>query len=86
VSKRTITFILAGGLALSACQSGSTSQTVAERNAEFYCVAGTVGGAIVGGLLGSTIGAGTGQVAAIGIGIGGGGILGNRLACGSAIL
>lgn len=79
--RRTVTTILAAGLALSACQSGPTSQAVADRNAEFGCIAGTVGGAIVGGLVGSTIGAGTGQLAAIGVGIGGGGFLGNRLAC-----
>lgn len=79
--RRTVTTILAAGLALSACQSRPTSQAVADRNAEFGCIAGTVGGAIVGGLVGSTIGAGTGQLAAIGVGIGGGGFLGNRLAC-----
>jgi uncharacterized protein YcfJ len=81
MSKRTVTVLFAGCLALSACQSTQTSQAVADRNAEFGCVAGTVGGAIVGGLIGSTIGAGTGQVAAIGGGIGLGGFLGNRLTC-----
>ncbi|TCL69843.1 hypothetical protein [Rhizobium sp. BK251] len=80
--KRMITILFAAGLGLSACQSSTpTSQAVADKNAEFGCIAGTVGGAIVGGLVGSTIGAGTGQLAAIGVGIGGGGYLGNRLAC-----
>jgi uncharacterized protein YcfJ len=81
MSKRTVTVLFAGCLALSACQSAPTSQAVADHNAEFGCVAGTVGGAIVGGLIGSTIGAGSGQIAAIGGGIGLGGILGNRLTC-----
>ncbi|CAN7333350.1 hypothetical protein LJR255_001829 [Pararhizobium sp. LjRoot255] len=81
MSKRTMTVALAGCLALSACQTAPTSQAVADRNAEFGCVAGTVGGAIVGGLLGSTIGAGSGQIVAIGGGIGLGGFLGNRLTC-----
>jgi uncharacterized protein YcfJ len=75
------TVILAGSLAVSACQSGTTSQAVSDRNSEFGCIAGTVGGAIVGGLIGSTIGAGTGQVLAVGGGIAGGGFVGNRLAC-----
>ncbi|RUM23446.1 hypothetical protein EFQ99_22665 [Rhizobium vallis] len=73
--------MLAGSLAISACQSGTTSQAVADKNSEFGCIAGTVGGAIVGGLIGSTIGAGTGQVLAVGGGIAGGGFVGNRLAC-----
>ncbi|QRM54123.1 hypothetical protein [Sinorhizobium sp. BG8] len=81
MKRSTVTFVLAGGLALSACQSAPVSQSVVDRNAEFGCIAGTVGGAIVGGLIGSTIGAGTGQIAAIGGGIGVGGVLGNRLAC-----
>jgi hypothetical protein len=81
MSKRTVTVTLAGCLALSACQSAPTSQAVIDRNAEFGCVAGTVGGAIVGGLIGGTIGSGTGQIAAIGGGIGLGGLLGNRLTC-----
>ena len=78
---RTISTILAGCFAVSACQSGPTSQAVSDRNSEFGCIAGTVGGAIIGGLVGSTIGAGTGQVLAVGASIGGGGYLGNRLAC-----
>ncbi|EJC71864.1 hypothetical protein RJJ65_03625 [Rhizobium hidalgonense] len=78
---RTTNIMLAGCLAISGCQSGPTSQAVADHNSEFGCIAGTVGGAIVGGLIGSTIGAGTGQVLAIGAGIGGGGFVGNRLAC-----
>ncbi|TBB78105.1 hypothetical protein ELH43_23135 [Rhizobium ruizarguesonis] len=78
---RKTNIILAGCLAVSACQSGPTLQAVSDRNSEFGCIAGTVGGAIVGGLIGSTIGAGTGQVLAVGAGIGGGGYVGNRLAC-----
>ena len=70
----------AGALALSACQS-SSSPEVQARNSEFGCIAGTVGGAIVGGLVGSTIGGGSGRVLAEAVGIGGGGYLGNRLAC-----
>jgi hypothetical protein len=36
---------------------------------------------IIGGLIGSTIGGGTGRVIGEAVGIGGGGFLGNRLAC-----
>lgn len=79
--RHTISIILAGCLGVSACQSGPTSQAVSDRNSEFGCVAGTVGGAIIGGLVGSTIGAGTGQVLAVGAGIGTGGFIGNRLTC-----
>ncbi|NLS07383.1 hypothetical protein HGP14_29330 [Rhizobium sp. P32RR-XVIII] len=77
MSIRTITLVLAGGLALSGCQSGSTSQ--GGRYGEFGCMAGSVGGAVVGGLLGATIGAGTGQLWAVG----GGAVLGT--AAGSAL-
>ena len=69
------TAILAAG-----CQSNPDPQVQA-RNSEFGCIAGTVGGAIVGGLVGSTIGAGSGNVLAVAAGVGGGGYLGNRLAC-----
>ncbi|PDT01741.1 hypothetical protein CO666_23955 [Rhizobium chutanense] len=78
---RTTNITLAACLAVSACQSGPTSQSVSDHNSEFGCIAGTVGGAIVGGLIGSTIGAGTGQVLAVAAGIGGGGFVGNRLTC-----
>lgn len=80
MNKRAVTIVLAACLGLSACQA-PVSQSVIDRNAEFGCIAGTIGGAIVGGLVGSTIGAGTGQIAAIGGGIGLGGLLGNRLTC-----
>lgn len=66
--------------ALSACQSPSGSSG-AGRNAEFNCIAGTVGGAIVGGLLGSTIGGGRGRTAATAVGIGAGGYIGNNMGC-----
>ena len=80
MSIRTITLILAGGLALSGCQQyGSTSQT--GRGGEFGCMAGTVGGAVVGGLLGATIGAGTGQLWAVGGGATLGSVAGNALTC-----
>ena len=77
----TAIIVVGAALVLSACQSQPVSQSVVDRNAEFGCVAGTVGGAIVGGLVGTTIGAGTGQLAAIGGGIGIGGTLGNLLTC-----
>jgi len=66
--------------ALAACQttSGSHSQS---RNAEFNCIAGTIGGAVVGGLLGSTIGGGRGRTAATAVGIGAGGYIGNTMGC-----
>jgi outer membrane lipoprotein SlyB len=80
MKKPSVAFMLAGIFALSACQS-SSDPSVQARNAEFGCIAGTVGGAIVGGLIGSTIGGGTGQVIGTAIGVGGGGFLGNRLAC-----
>lgn len=66
--------------ALSACQSPSASSGHG-RNAEFNCIAGTVGGAIVGGLLGSTIGGGRGRTAATAVGIGAGGYIGNTMGC-----
>ncbi|KXF74861.1 hypothetical protein ATN84_21785 [Paramesorhizobium deserti] len=81
MKKSIVTIVLSGTFALSACQS-SSDPNVRAQNAEFGCIAGTVGGAIVGGLIGSTIGGGTGRVIGSAIGIGGGGYLGNRLACG----
>lgn len=66
--------------ALAACQSPSGSDGHS-RNAEFNCIAGTVGGAIVGGLLGSTIGGGRGRTAATAVGIGAGGYIGNTMGC-----
>lgn len=80
MKKSFVAIALVGSCGLSACQSSSDPQVQA-RNAEFGCIAGTVGGAVVGGLIGSTIGAGTGAVLATAAGIGGGGYLGNRLAC-----
>jgi uncharacterized protein YcfJ len=79
--RRRILSISAATLMIAGCQSSSDPQVQA-RNHEFGCMAGTVGGAVVGGLIGSTIGAGSGQVLAVAAGIGGGGYLGNRLACG----
>lgn len=81
MKKSTATILVGATFALSACASQPVSQSVIDRNAEFACVAGTVGGAIVGGLAGATIGAGTGQIAAIGGGIGVGGVVGNLLTC-----
>ncbi|KAA0969844.1 glycine zipper 2TM domain-containing protein [Aureimonas fodinaquatilis] len=76
--KASVALGLAGMLALAACQSTGTSS---EKNQEFNCMAGTIGGAVVGGLLGSTIGGGSGRVVGAALGAGGGGLLGNRLAC-----
>lgn len=70
----------AAALLLAGCQSSPDPQVQA-REHEFGCIAGTIGGAIVGGLIGSTIGAGRGATLATAAGIGGGGYLGNRLAC-----
>lgn len=78
--KSTMAIVLAGTFALTACQS-SSDPSVRAHNSEFGCIAGTVGGAIVGGLIGSTIGGGSGRVIGTAIGLGGGGYLGNRLAC-----
>ncbi|GGE50301.1 hypothetical protein GCM10007276_29220 [Agaricicola taiwanensis] len=78
--KRTAVSFVAIAMLLAGCQSSPDPQVQA-RNHEFGCVAGTIGGAIVGGLIGSTIGAGGGAVLATAAGIGGGGFLGNRLAC-----
>ncbi|WP_331371548.1 hypothetical protein [Sinorhizobium chiapasense] len=78
MSKGTITLILAGGLALSGCQSATTSST---RAGEFGCIAGTVGGAVVGGVIGATIGSGTGQLWAVGSGATLGAAGGNALTC-----
>ncbi len=81
IKKRmTLAIVLAGLGALAACQSspGAHGQS---RNAEFNCIAGTVGGAVVGGLLGSTIGGGSGRTIATAVGIGAGGYAGNRMGC-----
>jgi outer membrane lipoprotein SlyB len=80
MTKRRMAGVAAVAMLIAGCQSSSNPQVQA-RNHEFGCVAGTVGGAIVGGLIGSTIGAGSGAVLATAAGIGGGGFLGNRLAC-----
>ncbi len=66
--------------ALAACQAPSGSQGHS-RNAEFNCIAGTVGGAVIGGLLGSTIGGGRGRTAATAVGMGAGGYIGNTMGC-----
>ncbi|WEX86338.1 hypothetical protein PZN02_002615 [Sinorhizobium garamanticum] len=80
MSKLTTILILAGGLALSGCQSAATTGSTG-RAGEFGCIAGTVGGAVVGGLVGSTIGAGTGQLWAVGTGATLGAAGGNALTC-----
>jgi len=78
-NKAMLTLALISLGALAACQSPSGSQH--SRNAEFNCIAGTVGGAIVGGLLGSTIGGGRGRTAATAVGVGAGGYIGNSMGC-----
>jgi outer membrane lipoprotein SlyB len=80
MNKRTITLILAGGLALSGCQSAAVNPG-ATGGAEFGCIAGTVGGAVVGGLVGATIGSGTGQLWAVGGGATLGSAAGSALTC-----
>lgn len=68
-------------LLIAGCEASSNpNPEVRARDAEFGCMAGTVGGAIVGGLLGDTIGGGTGRLVGAAVGVGGG-YLGNRLAC-----
>lgn len=67
---------------LTACQSPSGTRGHGQSSqAEFNCIAGTIGGAVVGGLLGSTIGGGRGRTAATAVGIGAGGYLGNQMGC-----
>ncbi|CAN7397548.1 MULTISPECIES: membrane protein [Ensifer] len=78
MSNCTLTLILAGGLALSGCQSATYSRT---STGDFGCLAGTVSGAILGGFAGSAIGAGTGQLWAVGGGATLGGAVGNALTC-----
>ncbi|MDK1378382.1 MULTISPECIES: hypothetical protein [unclassified Sinorhizobium] len=78
MNKLTVIFILAGGMAISSCQSATTSST---RAGEFGCIAGTVGGAVVGGVIGATIGSGTGQLWAVGSGATLGAAGGNALTC-----
>ncbi|AZO19963.1 MULTISPECIES: glycine zipper 2TM domain-containing protein [unclassified Mesorhizobium] len=80
MKRSIVAIVLSGTFALTACQSSSDS-TVREHNSEFGCIAGTVGGAVVGALIGSTIGGGSGRVLAEAVGVGGGGYLGNQLAC-----
>ncbi|WP_159589750.1 hypothetical protein [Chelativorans xinjiangense] len=78
--KRNVIGLAGAAVLLVGCQASPDPQVQA-RNHEFGCIAGTVGGAIIGGLIGSTIGGGTGRVIGEAVGIGGGGFLGNRLAC-----
>ncbi|RJG40655.1 glycine zipper 2TM domain-containing protein [Mesorhizobium sp. DCY119] len=79
--KRKVVTVFAVSLLMAGCQSSNPNPEVRARNAEFGCMAGTVGGAIVGGLLGGAIGGGTGRLVGAAIGVGGGGFIGNRLAC-----
>ncbi|MEI5681827.1 glycine zipper 2TM domain-containing protein [Mesorhizobium sp. CGMCC 1.15528] len=79
--KRKVVTFFAVSLLIAGCQSSNPNPEVRARNAEFGCMAGTVGGAIVGGLLGGAIGGGTGRLVGAAIGVGGGGFIGNRLAC-----
>ncbi|MGE4335662.1 MAG: glycine zipper 2TM domain-containing protein [Pigmentiphaga sp.] len=82
MKKVTVVLALISLGTLAACQapSGSRGQGHSSQ-AEFNCIAGTVGGAVVGGLLGSTIGGGRGRTAATAVGIGAGGYLGNTMGC-----
>lgn len=78
----TVVITLAGVVALTACQTTSNARGGHQsNNAEFNCIAGTIGGAVIGGLLGSTIGGGRGRTAATAVGIGAGGYLGNNMGC-----
>lgn len=79
-SKVGLTAALACLGTLVACQAPSGSHSRSQ-NAEFNCIAGTVGGAVVGGLLGSTVGRGRGRTAATAVGIGAGGYIGNAMGC-----
>ena len=79
--KRNLVGFVAATLLLAGCQASPNPQVQA-RNHEFGCIAGTIGGAVIGSLIGSTIGGGRGQTLAMAAGLGGGGYLGNRLACG----
>jgi len=82
MKKITVVLALISLGTLAACQAPSGSRGYGQSNqAEFNCIAGTVGGAIVGGLLGSTIGGGRGRTAATAVGIGAGGYLGNTMGC-----
>ena len=80
MSNRTVTLILASGLALSSCQSTMFSGGTGG-GGEFACMAGSVGGAVVGGLVGATIGSGTGQLWAVGGGAVLGSAAGGALTC-----
>jgi outer membrane lipoprotein SlyB len=61
-----------------ACQSSSSGPS---QRSEFGCLAGTVTGAVAGGLVGSAFGAGGGQRAMTGLGVGVGALGGNALTC-----
>jgi outer membrane lipoprotein SlyB len=78
--KRKVIGVAGAAILLAGCQASPDPQVQA-RNHEFGCIAGTIGGAVIGGLIGSTIGAGRGATLAMAAGLGGGGFLGNRLAC-----
>lgn len=79
--KRTLIGLAGAAMLLAGCQA-SPDPRVQARNHEFGCIAGTIGGAVIGGLIGGTIGRGRGATLAMAAGLGGGGYLGNRLACG----
>lgn len=74
----SLSLALASLFALAACQAPG-SRGGESANAEFNCIAGTVGGAVIGGLLGSAIGGGRGRTIATAVGVGAGGYLGNTL-------
>lgn len=81
MKKALLVISLASLGALAGCQAPSGSRGHNQANAEFSCIAGTVGGAVIGGLLGSTIGGGRGRTAATAVGIGAGGYIGNSMGC-----
>ncbi|HLT98536.1 MAG TPA: glycine zipper 2TM domain-containing protein [Burkholderiaceae bacterium] len=80
LNKAGLTAVLVCLGTLVACQAPSGTQHRSQ-NAEFNCIAGTIGGAVVGGLLGSTVGRGRGRTAATAVGIGAGGYIGNTMGC-----
>lgn len=83
MSKSTLVIALISLGALTACQApgGSGYSHSRSNNAEFNCIAGTVGGAVIGGLLGSVVGGGRGRTVATAAGAGLGGYAGNQMGC-----
>lgn len=61
MKKVMVSGALISAFALQACAPASTPQQQAQREHEFACTAGSIGGALIGGLIGNQFGGGSGR-------------------------